>query len=596
VNVITAATLDSQRLLGLAPLLVTTLGIVVLIIQDLLGRSREGRGGVTLAQAAQTTLVTALLAAVAAMLLWAWIDIRNADDLADSIRRGSTKTFMQNVEPEPVPEAGPRRFEGLHERLDARNVVGQPIGSDQSDVAAELFVATGPRAGDHADTMPGWWGAAINVDRFGLFVTVVICGILALVTLNLLPHLKRHGLYRPELFPLLLMSALGMMLLGFSRDLLLTFISIELLSLPLYVLCGLNQKDPQGRESSLKYFLLGAFASGFFVYGSALLYGVTTHLNYSAIAHTFINMPVANGIAVAGLSLVGVGFAFKLALVPFHAWVPDVYQGAPTPITSFMATGVKLAVGGAFIRFLVEAVHPLPREYWQGALIIFAALSMLIGNLFALHQMSAKRLLAYSAIAHTGYLGVGLATATSESSVSILFYLVAYVLAALGVFVVISYLAPEGQDDIFLDQLHELYQRNPGVCLVMALLLLSLGGFPLTAGFIGKLLIFRDAWYQGLTGLVIFALLNSVVSFYYYLRFVMAMYMQPKVPGAAVAEPQPMPGAYKLAALVTVVLTLLLGILPGRMLDSASRCSLDFARPAAGPPKGKTVMFGDQGE
>jgi len=214
---------------------------------------------------------------------------------------------------------------------------------------------------------------------------------------------------------------------------------------------------------------------------------------------------------------------------------------------------------------------------------------MLVGNLFALHQMSAKRLLAYSAIAHTGYLAVGLAAASTAASQSLLVYLVAYVLAALGAFVVISHLAPPGQDDVFLDQLNELSQRNPTACLALAILLLSLGGFPLTAGFIGKLLIFRDAWNQGLTGLVIFALLNSVLSFYYYLRFVMAMYMQPKVPGAAAVEPQRMPGPYKLAALVTVVLTLLLGVLPGRLLDSTARCGLDVARSMAGPPLGTGV-------
>jgi NADH-quinone oxidoreductase subunit N len=577
-NAVSSIALNSVNLLLLSPLLLVLLGVVVLIAQDIALRPAGGRaGGIGLAAAARTTLVTAVLAGLSAVLIWTWIGVRNSTGMPGA--PAASATGLSRLLAAPVP-------------------ADQPIGLTPAGSAADLFIAVGPGAGNRADQVSGWWGGAVRIDYFGLFVTVAVCIILVLVTLNLLPHLAQHKLYRPELFPLLLMSALGMMLLGFSRDLVLTFASIELLSLPLYVLCGLSQRDPLGRESSLKYFLLGAFASGFFIYGSALVYGCTTHLNYSAIAQTLSNLPVeGTRLAAVGIALVGVGFAFKLALVPFHAWVPDVYQGAPTPITGFMASGVKLAVAAAFIRFLIEAVHPLPREYWQGALIVFAALSMLVGNLFALHQMSAKRLLAYSAIAHTGYLGVALAAASKASSESLLFYLLAYALAALGAFVLISHLAPAGQDDVFLDQLHELYQRSPYVCLGLAILLLSLGGFPLTAGFIGKLVVFRDAWREGLSWLVIFALVNSVLSFYYYLRFVMAMYMQPKVPGAVAVEPRPLPLPYKWAVGTAVALTLLFGVLPGKLLASAARCGLGTATSTAALPEGiQGSQGGDAGD
>lgn len=454
-------------------------------------------------------------------------------------------------------------------------VMWHQLGTSGGNVLAQLFTAVGPPrvVGAQGDS-PSWTAGALSIDYFSIFVMLVVCGILLLAALSLLPYLRRRGLHRSELFPLLLLSASGMMLLGMSRDLLITFISIEILSLPLYVLCGLDERSRANQESSLKYFLLGAFASGFFIYGSALVYGIVGHLNYAAIAHYAMHNLELSTIFVVGLALVGAGLAFKLALVPFHAWVPDVYQGAPTPITGFMAAGVKLAVFAAALRLILEGLPQLDPAVWRTGLVLVAALSMIVGNLLAIHQMSAKRLLAYSAIAHTGYIAVGLSAGSATTATSVLVYLVGYGLAGMGAFVLISYLAPAGQDDIYLDEMNELSRRAPVTSLAFAVLLLSMAGFPLTLGFIGKLMVFTDAWQAGLYGLVILAVLNSVVSVYYYLRFVLAMYMQQRAPGAAELVLARMPTAYVLTGIVTVGLTLLLGVMPQMLIAWAQSCQL----------------------
>jgi NADH-quinone oxidoreductase subunit N len=438
----------------------------------------------------------------------------------------------------------------------------------------QLFTAIGAPKSMAAGAGPLWAAGALNVDYFALAVCLLVCFILLLSIIVYWPNLVRTKAYHPELMPLMMLSASGMMLLGMSRDLLVTFIAIEIVSLPLYVMCGADERRQASKESSLKYFLLGAFASGFFVYGMALVYGAAGHLNYSAISRLIENSADVNLILGAGLALVGVGLLFKLALVPFHAWVPDVYQGAPTPVTAFMATGVKLAVFAAALRLVLEAVVKLDPAYWRDALVLFAVLSMVVGNLFALHQMSAKRLLAYSAIAHSGYLAVGLAAGTLLAAKGLLLYLLAYSLAGIGAFALITYLSPKTQDDIYLDELHELYRRAPVSALALTVLLLSMGGLPLTAGFIGKLAVFTEAWRGGLHALVIIAVLNSVVSFYYYLRFVLAMYMLPKAPGAVELKLEKMSGGFALVAIVTVSLTLLFGLMPQLLLDLLAQVKL----------------------
>jgi NADH-quinone oxidoreductase subunit N len=508
---------DLGQLAHLGPVLIILATVLVLLVAEVAARALRRRQGLGLVGSFAVSMVGTGLAAVYALVLWRQMAVLNVSRLS------------------------------------------------------ELFFAQAPTT---AGMPPAWRAGALAVDYFSVFAMLVVCGIVLLVSLNLLPYLRRHGLHRAELFPLLLLSASGMMLLGMSRDLLVTFVSIEIVSLPLYVLCGLDEHNRANQESSLKYFLLGSFASGFFIYGAALVYGAVGHLNYSAISHFAGHAVQSSTILLVGIALVGGGLAFKLALVPFHAWVPDVYQGAPTPITGFMATGVKLGVFAAALRLILEALPPVDPAAWRAGLVLLAALSMAVGNVLALHQMSAKRLLAYSAIAHTGYIAVGLAAGSASSAASIMVYLVGYSLAALGAFVLISYLAPGEQDDIYIDEMHDLAKRAPVSSVALAILLLSMAGFPVTVGFIGKLLVFTDAWRAGLYGLVIFAVLNSVVSVYYYLRFVLAMYMQPRAPGAAELALARMPTAYVITGVVTVGLTLLYGVMPYALIGFTQYCQL----------------------
>jgi len=447
------------------------------------------------------------------------------------------------------------------------------------DAGVELFQAIGaPGSSDvNNATLRGyqnignWQSGALVVDNLSLLVCLITCGILILTLVTLFPYLKQRKLFKSELIPLLLLSATGAVLLGMSRDVLVTFISIEVLSLPLYVLCGLDERRDASRESSLKYFLLGAFASGFFIYGTALLYGAVGHLNYAAIEEYFyaltqVGLSGPNSLAAMGVALVGVGIAFKLALVPFQAWLPDVYQGAPTPITAFMASAVKLGIFIAALRFIIEALNHAPESYWRTPLAIFAVASMVIGNLFALHQMSLKRLLAYSAITHTGYLTLALCAGSIFAIPGLLVYLVAYYLASFGAFTLIAYMAPPGQDDIYLDELSDFGQRAPALSGAMVILVLSMIGMPLTAGFVGKLLVFTSAWNAGLTWLVVVAVLNSVVSAFFYLRILRSMYMQPAVPGASQLVLPKMSRGYIIPTAITVALTLVLGILPDMLI------------------------------
>jgi NADH-quinone oxidoreductase subunit N len=441
--------------------------------------------------------------------------------------------------------------------------------------AVELFTAVGPVMGAGTGT-ESWRAGAVVADGFALYCALVVSAITVMTCLILVPFLRQRGLFKLELFPLLLISACGMILLPYSRDLLITFIGIEIVSLPIYVLCGLSGRNQLNQESSLKYFLIGAFASGFYIYGAALVYGMAGNLNYRAIAsYLQATGGEVSGVLLGGMALVGVGLAFKIALVPFQAWLPDVYQGAPTPITAFMATGIKLAVFAAALRIVAEAFGPLDPGYWRDALSFFAVASMVVGNLFALHQMSAKRLLAYSAITHTGYLAVGLCVGTATAAPGILVYLISYCLASFGAFALIGYLAPGEQDDIYLDEMHELSKRAPAIAAALTVLFLSMLGMPFTAGFVGKLLVFTDAWAAGLHGLVIIAVLNSAVSAYFYLRFLTAMYLQPRAPGPVELHPAPISRAYALAAIVAVALTIVFGFLP-EMLVGFSRANGGF--------------------
>jgi len=384
-------------------------------------------------------------------------------------------------------------------------------------------------------------GAAI-FDPFAAFLHIVIV-LAAGVSLFLSgPFLRRTNEYHPEFPSLLLFAASGMSLFVATTDLLLLFLALELLSLPIYVLAGYQRALPRSNEAAVKYFVLGAFSSALFLYGIALVYGATGHVNLALLAP----LPQTGHLLPVGLVFLLSGFLFKIAAVPFHMWTPDVYEGAPTPVTAFMATAVKAAGFGALLRFVWAAAGTPGVPDLTSTLSILAIVTMTVGNLGALTQPNVKRMLAFSSIAHAGYLLVGVAAIAAArrsgglgDSAPILYYLLAYAVTNLAAFGVVIALgnAREARDGerVRIDAYAGAARRNPAIALVMAVAMLSLAGVPPTAGFFGKYMLFREAVAQRLTPLVVWGVLNSALSLYYYLGLIVVMYMKPeREPVAAV--------------------------------------------------------------
>ncbi|MCD6283206.1 NADH-quinone oxidoreductase subunit N [bacterium] len=421
-------------------------------------------------------------------------------------------------------------------------------------------------------------GGALRFDGFAAIVALTVLAVLFLTLIVSPAHMARMGLRGGEYYALLFLSASGMMLLPAARGLVSIIICIELLSLPLYVLAGYNRRLAFSREAGFKYFLLGAFASAFMIY-AAFIWGTTGTLSLGVIAES---LPSAGNRALLllGLGLLLVGFAFKAALAPFHAWVPDVYEGSPTPVTGFMAAAVKVAVFAVFLRVLMEGLMPLA-EFWRLALYVLAIITMCLGNLLALHQMSLKRLLAYSAITHAGYLVLGLIAANAEAVSAVLFYLIAYSAAVIGSLALVAAWATRRTDDVYISDLRGMAERQPLAALALTFFMLSLIGFPITAGFVGKVLLFYAAYKAGYIALLIIAIINTMVSVYYYLRVVQAMYFLPReqpedaaegglkaaAPVSVVAWP------YLTVALISAVAIVVLGLVPRSLLVWLSMCS-----------------------
>jgi NADH-quinone oxidoreductase subunit N len=377
----------------------------------------------------------------------------------------------------------------------------------------------------------------------------------ALCILLSIGYLERHRAQRGEYYILMLLSALGMLLIAGGNDLIVIFIGVELLSLPLYVLAGFR-RTAESSESSLKYFLLGAFSSGFFLYGIALIYGATGTTNLSAMASA---LPEGSALFRAGIALVLVGFAFKVAAAPFHQWAADVYQGAPTPVTAFFASAPKVAAFAGILRVFLLSSTAYSGE-WQIIFAVLAGLTMTVGNLMALTQTNVKRMLAYSSVAHAGYVFVGLAAGGAGGVSSAIFYLLLYSLMSIGAFGALILHGDADDERLSMDAFAGLGFRRPALGAGIALLLLSLAGFPPTAGFIGKFLLFREAYGAGLTWLVVIGVLNSVVSAFYYLGVVVRMYMTSAPRGTEPATP--MPGLAR-GLVVAVLVVSLLGIFAG---------------------------------
>ena len=397
---------------------------------------------------------------------------------------------------------------------------------------------------------------ADGLGRFAGVAVLIAAGLALLLAVDRVADFTTHsGAY----YALLLLATVGMQALATANDFMTIFIAIEILSLALYILAGFNRKDTRSGEAALKYFLLGAFASGFLLYGMALIYGATGTTNLTAIAQGILPMSVSLPFAPLlpiGVGLLLVGFGFKVAVVPFHMWTPDVYQGAPTTVTAFMSVGTKAAAFVALIRVL--AAMPTYEQPWLLALAILAVLTMTLGNLAALRQTSLKRMLAYSSIAHAGYILIGLAAGTQRGIEGALYYLLAYTFMTLGAFAVVLAVQRREENDVSIERLHGLAQRQPVLAVLMAIFMFSLAGIPPLAGFFAKLYVFSGAVEAGLTWLAVIGVINSAIGAYYYLRVTVAIFMTDPAAGAVHApKPRwPVMATVVIAALGTVLLGL----------------------------------------
>lgn len=394
-------------------------------------------------------------------------------------------------------------------------------------------------------------------DGLGLFTSgaVLIAAALALLlSLERVTDFTRHvGAY----YALTLLATAGMAALTIASDFMTIFVAVEILSLALYVLAGFNRRDGRSAEAALKYFLLGAFASGFLLYGMALIYGATGATSLAAIAQGILPMSAAlpfKPLLPLGVGLLLVGLGFKVALVPFHMWTPDVYQGAPTPVTAFMSVGTKAAAFAALIRVLAAlGSHDRP---WLLALAGLAVLTMTLGNLAALRQTSLKRMLAYSSIAHAGYIVTGLAAGNQRGAEGALYYLLAYTFMNLGAFAVLLAVQRRDENDVSIERMQGLAARRPALAVLMAVFMFSLAGIPPLAGFFAKLYVFSGAVEAGLAWLAIVGVINSAIGAYYYLRVTVSMFMAEPAAGAVEAPKLgwPVMVPIVLAALATVLL------------------------------------------
>jgi NADH-quinone oxidoreductase subunit N len=422
--------------------------------------------------------------------------------------------------------------------------------------------------------------AMIAVDNFRVFTNFILLLSAAFGIVLSMGYLDRRNINRGEFHVLVLFATVGMMLMASSLDLILLFLALELMSVAIYVLVGFDRRDPRSSEASLKYFLLGAFSSGFLLYGIALIFGSTASTNLAVIGPLVSDGVGANPMFIVGAALLLVGLAFKVAAVPFHVWTPDAYDGAPTPITALMATGVKAAAFAAFIRVFAVALGGA-YEHWAIVVYWLAVLTMFGANLVALTQGSVKRMLAYSSIAHAGYLLVAVLAANAYGAAAFLFYLVVYTLMTAGAFGIIIMNSKGGRDRIALEDYAGLGWQQPFMGAVFAIFLLSLAGFPLTGGFIGKLFILRAILDAGMPGLAVTLVLASVISYFYYLRVVVVMYMRPAAADdshAGLATSGPLRFAVGAAALGVLVLFFFPGWLLGAAQDSVASL---FASPSA---------------
>jgi len=420
------------------------------------------------------------------------------------------------------------------------------------------------------------FGGLIFFDLFGIYFNYLFLAGAILVVAMSISHLEGKDYHRGEYYILILVATAGMCLLAGARDLIMAFLGLETMSLPIYALASADQSNPKSNEAGLKYLLLGAFASAILLYGIALIYGATGATDFFNLNQTIPTLRPPDlrfFYVIVGVGLVIIGFGFKIAAVPFHMWVPDVYEGAPTPITGYMAVGVKAAGFAILIRVFLTAFVGQWLEVY-GIIWALAAATMTIGNLLALVQNNLKRLLAYSSIAHAGYLLVGLTTLVASKntmdaytpSYAMMYYLLVYLFMNLGAFAVIVVLGREGRGGEMIDDYSNLAEKRPFLAVVMAIFMFSLAGVPPLGGFFGKFYLFLGAVHHRLYWLTIIAVINSVIAAYYYLRVVYVMYMQKE--REEVITPGVETGVLINTVLIlSAAMVIILGLAPGRFLD-----------------------------
>ena len=413
----------------------------------------------------------------------------------------------------------------------------------------------------------------IVVDGYGVFFRALVLGAGFLCILTSLSYLDREGAQSGEYYALILFSLVGQCILATAGDLIMVFIGLEISSIATYILAGFLRDDRRNSEAALKYFLLGSFATAFLLYGIAWIYGITGVTNLEQIQRILEQQSRPSVIAALAAALIFVGLGFKVSVAPFQMWAPDVYQGAAAPVSAFLSAAPKAAAFAVFFRVFMTSFRPM-NDRWSYLVWGCALATMLVGNLAALVQTNVKRLLGYSSIAHAGYVLVALASASSVGVAAAMFYLASYALMNIGVFAIISHVAARNEKHVRIEDLAGLGRRDPWLAALLAILVFSLIGVPLTGGFFGKFYVFRAALGSHLVWLTVLGLLNSAIAAYYYLKIIVAIYMQE--PGEATQELTPAPTTLRLAIWASALGTLFLGIFPSALLSFISVSAAAF--------------------
>jgi NADH-quinone oxidoreductase subunit N len=422
----------------------------------------------------------------------------------------------------------------------------------------------------------------VRVDGFSVFFHVLVIAIAAVLILTSYEYMAVQRIRAGEYYALILFGLVGMCLMSSAVELVLIFIALEISSISTYILAGFRRRSATSSESSLKYFLLGSFATAFFLYGVALMFGATGSTNIDEISAVLNSGPVPV-LAYVAMALMFTGLGFKVAAAPFHIWTPDVYEGAPAPIVGFMSTAPKAAAFAVLLRIVFEA--NAPGRFWL--IWISAALSMTLGNVAALVQNNIKRLLAYSSIAHAGYMLVAFAAAPELGTSAVMFYAASYAAMNVGAFAVVSHFANAGERYVHLEDYAGLGRRSPLLAGALTIFLISLIGIPITGGFFAKFYVFSAALQSNLVALTIIGVVNSAIGAYYYLKIIVMMYMREAREDVPVL---PVPASLGLALAITLGATIYLGVLPGRVLGIVQRSAKQLLQPELPPPAGPPAV------